>query len=607
MEAAEGFHGEDIQNRFRLAAYQDLVETGCVVDPTLLAGNGRVFNATARIDWIEGYDLLQREPCWVPAETVHTDYTVGGRPDSACLLRGSNGLSSGNHPLEAISSAICEAVERDAAAVWSARGLRARALCHVDQSSIDDLDCRSLLTRYEQAGVAVRLWNVSSDVDIATFVCDIRKESDDPRLGMRRFRGAGCHPNRAVALGRALTEAAQTRLTYIVGSRDDLSPADYERPMNVDVGEALLNVLQRSSEACSYHDVPSFDSDDLAADVRWELDRLRSIGIDRVVVVDLTRPEFGIPAVRVVIPGLEGDTRNPEYQPGMRAHAARGHAGAPSVAVVTEQRRSPAGLRVAAAALPAVRRSAELEGLAVIFAGPSLPPTARPPASGLVWRPPARQGDLYRAASQGAVVIGLIDGYFDAVPSVWHKEILWAMKQGAHVYGAASIGALRAAELAVFGMKGVGCIYEMYRDGTLIDDDEVALQHGHEEVGFVPVTEAMVNIRATVRQAVVGGSLEERGANALIAAAKRIFYQDRTWRAVLAIAASLESRVGARRASFTQALDQRVNQKALDARVMVDAVRRHLALGTERLVVDYKMADTAMWHAAHGHTSAAGG
>src|SRR5690348_12016648 len=102
---------------------------------------------------------------------------------------------------------------------------------------------------------------------------------------------------------------------------------------------------------------------------------------------------------------------------------------------------------------------------AVIFAGPSLPPSRRPPDPRLIWKPPVKQGDLYRAALGQPAIIGVVDGYFETVPTVWHKEILWAMAQGIHVYGSASIGALRAAELSPFGMKGVGKIYEAFRDG----------------------------------------------------------------------------------------------------------------------------------------------
>jgi hypothetical protein len=176
---------------------------------------------------------------------------------------------------------------------------------------------------------------------------------------------------------------------------------------------------------------------------------------------------------------------------------------------------------------------------AVIFAGPSLPPRLRPDDARFDWRPPVRQGELYRAALAGPAVIGVIDGYFEVVPTVWHKEILWAMAQGIHVFGAASIGALRAAELDTFGMRGVGAIYEAYRDCILQDDDEVAVLHGPEELGYPPLTEAMVNIRATAAEAVRRGILPAGVAAQLIGIAKTLFYKNRTYEAVLRAAASV--------------------------------------------------------------------
>src|SRR5262245_59077732 len=115
--------------------------------------------------------------------------------------------------------------------------------------------------------------------------------------------------------------------------------------------------------------------------------------------------------------------------------------------------------------------------IGVVFSGPSLPRPQAAAHPGLEWRPPVRQGDVYRAARSKPALIGVIDGYFETVATVWHKDILWAMTQGIHVYGAASIGALRAAELADFGMKGVGSIFHQYHTGALADDDEVALLH----------------------------------------------------------------------------------------------------------------------------------
>jgi ribosomal protein S12 methylthiotransferase accessory factor len=176
-----------------------------------------------------------------------------------------------------------------------------------------------LLAKYEEAGIGVRLWNVTTEIGIAAFLCDIRDLSEgDPRR-LRRFHGAGCHPDRAIALSRALTEAAQTRLTYIAGIRDDLLPAEYEEPPNAVIVDALLDALRQESEPHSFRDVPSFAADDLGEDLRWELERLRAAGIERVVAIDLTRPDFAIPVVRVAIPGLEGDIRHPHYTQGPRA------------------------------------------------------------------------------------------------------------------------------------------------------------------------------------------------------------------------------------------------------------------------------------------------
>ena len=134
------------------------------------------------------------------------------------------------------------------------------------------------MAKYAEAGIAVRLWNVTTEIGIAAFICDIRDLSEgDPRR-LRRLHGAGCHPDRTIALTRALTEAAQTRLTYIAGIRDDLLPAEYEEPPNADIVDALLDALRRESEPHSFRDVPSFAADDLGQDLGWEFDRLRAQG-----------------------------------------------------------------------------------------------------------------------------------------------------------------------------------------------------------------------------------------------------------------------------------------------------------------------------------------
>ena len=174
-----------------------------------------------------------------------------------------------------------------------------------------------------------------------------------------------------------------------------------------------------------------------------------------------------------------------------------------------------------------------MSGVAV-FLGPSLPRAKAAAVLDADYLPPVRQGDVYRLVrDRRPAVIGIIDGYFHQVPSVWHKEILWALDQGVHVAGAASMGALRAAELHVFGMRGVGRIFEAFRDGVLDADDEVAVVHAPAELGFLPVSEALVDIRATVDAAIMAGVLRPADGLALIDRAKALFYADRSWDALL--------------------------------------------------------------------------
>ena len=169
------------------------------------------------------------------------------------------------------------------------------------------------------------------------------------------------------------------------------------------------------------------------------------------------------------------------------------------------------------------------------------------------------------------------------------------MSQGIHVYGAASIGALRAAELAEFGMKGVGQIYQQYRTGELTDDDEVAVLHGPAEIDYVQVTEAMVNVRATVEDALQTGIVEPDLASALIEIAKSLFYKDRTYEAMLKLAST--------RGFAPAAIDRfaawlprgQVDQKRVDAEEMLRAMIAHLEGGVSPLEVSYQFVHTFAW------------
>nr|WP_316653855.1 TfuA-like protein [uncultured Gellertiella sp.] len=205
----------------------------------------------------------------------------------------------------------------------------------------------------------------------------------------------------------------------------------------------------------------------------------------------------------------------------------------------------------------------------VVFAGPTVPDAASLfPA--LEVRPPARQGDLYLACQQGATVIGLIDGYFEYVQSVWHKEILYALSGGCQVLGAASMGALRAAECAAYGMQPIGVIADTYLNGLRIDDADVAQSHAPAELGYAALSEPLVNIDATLDAMLDRGLVTPETHAGLARAARELFFKDRTWPAVVRQA----SRAGMQtdETLLQQVQSTTVNRKRLDALLLLDTV-----------------------------------
>lgn len=325
MESIEAYHAERIIAPLILASYEDIRRVHRVVDVDQLPRvSDRAFHSALELLWIEGYDLLQSEPIWLPYELVHSNFTLPLPSGSGCFPCTTNGLASGNHMLEAISHAICEAVERDAVALWLASSADAVRQSRLNLGSIDDPSCCQALERFDQADIAVAVWQIDSSIGIPVFFCGISDRSRDPLRRMPSAAGAGCHPCRAVALLRALTEAAQSRLTIISGSRDDVFREDYEQIRNSGVADQTrLAITEDEVATRSFEDVPDQDHDTFAEDVFWELERLQAEGIEHVIAVNLTRPEFSIPVVRVVIPKLEGPTQLATYLPGPRAIAKR--------------------------------------------------------------------------------------------------------------------------------------------------------------------------------------------------------------------------------------------------------------------------------------------
>jgi hypothetical protein len=232
-----------------------------------------------------------------------------------------------------------------------------------------------------------------------------------------------------------------------------------------------------------------------------------------------------------------------------------------------------------------------------VFLGPTLAESSARAELDAVYLPPVSEGDVYRLWRRRPRAIGIVDGYFRHVPAVWHKEIMWMMERGVHVFGAAGLGALRAAELDSFGMRGVGWVYRAFRDGTLDRDDEVAVAHGSAEDGYRARSEALVNIRRTLQAARDQGTISAATRQALTLTGTALFYPERTWPHLLATAEPAGADVAELGALRRWLPAGRIDQQADDAVAMLREMRCFLAGGPAPQQAGWTMANTARWEA----------
>ncbi len=236
----------------------------------------------------------------------------------------------------------------------------------------------------------------------------------------------------------------------------------------------------------------------------------------------------------------------------------------------------------------------------VVFLGPTLSHDDARHVLDAEYLPPAAHGDVLRAALHRPRAIGLVDGVFERVPAVWHKEILFALSEGVHVYGAASMGALRAAELDAFGMRGIGDVYRAYADGMLEDDDEVAVAHADAEHGFRALSDAMVDVRATLEAALAAGVIGAGTADSLVVCVKSTFYAER------ALVAALDRNNDEHERLRAWLPAGRVERKREDALELVRAIRRDLDDGLQPFRPPWTLQRTRYWEEARRSVELAG-
>jgi ribosomal protein S12 methylthiotransferase accessory factor len=311
MEGIERYSAETAGRDLPLERFAAAAFNGNAIDPSTLILPARA-DPGMPIPWVQGYDIAREEEVMVPASAAFHPLPVA-YPQ---LFRTStNGLASGNTLEEAVFHALMEVVERDAWSLAEAARYTGPAV-----TGINDPLSESLISRFTGAGVEVHIKDITSDLGIPTIaaVADDVTLRDPALLAI----GMGTHTSARIALLRALTEVAQSRLTQIHGAREDTTTADFRRRIGYERTRRLNKYWFDAPSEQLFPAIPSFDSDDFLADIRFTIGRLRSAGMDRVIVVDLTRPELGVPVVRVIVPGMEIFAMDQE-RIGARCHEAR--------------------------------------------------------------------------------------------------------------------------------------------------------------------------------------------------------------------------------------------------------------------------------------------
>ena len=299
MEALERYSAEVGDRELLVDSYDGLREHENALNPRALILPEYVRDVEdVRIPWVNGYDLIQDEEIYVPANAVF--HPLPAHYDRVRLFRtNTNGLAGGNELEEAIFHGLAEVIERDA---WSLVEITRNTGPTVN---VDGGDLRALIDKFLNADVSVLVRDITSDIGVPTFAA----VSDDTLLKNPTLLtiGMGTHTNARVAMKRAITEVAQSRLTQIHGAREDTATGDMRRLMGYEWMRKQNEhwFARAKSEDLDTVESRSLDNDDFLADIQHVLARLQAAGLERVIVVDLTRAEIGVPVVRVIVPGLE--------------------------------------------------------------------------------------------------------------------------------------------------------------------------------------------------------------------------------------------------------------------------------------------------------------
>jgi thioglycine synthase len=312
MEGIERYSAEAGEREIKVTRYSELSLHENALDPAELILPAEA-DRDAPIPWILGRDLMSDDEIFIPANAVFHPLS---HSYNLLFRTNTNGLASGNVLEEAVFHGLSEVIERDAwSLVEASRNTGPRV------TGVKDSMAADLMDKFARADVEVTLKDITSDIGIPTCAAI----SDDLRLRDPTLltTGMGTHTSARVALLRALTEVAQSRLTQIHGAREDATSADFRKQIGYERTKRLNKHWFEASQEREFSEMSSYESDDFLDDIKHMVEKLSSAGLDRVLIVDLTREEMGVPVVRVIVPGLEMAGVDPSRVGRRCRHAAK--------------------------------------------------------------------------------------------------------------------------------------------------------------------------------------------------------------------------------------------------------------------------------------------
>ena len=323
MEAAEIATAESFPVERRIVTGRGMMDAGerAMSLNNLIARGEHLLKENDEIAWVEGYDLLQEQTIWVPAEAAAIVPAEESRGRSR-FWQSSDGLASGNVMLEAVVHGLCERVERDACVLWQLSSDAHVLEACVDPATLGDEGVDDLAERIEASGLLLRLFDITSNAGVPVFFAVVARKPDGHEKHWKHFdlsSGVGCHPSAARAAVRAITEAAQSRVTSITGARDDFDPNLYSTQLKPDLQIYLQ--AEPTGGAGQTEKKPHVPADNLD----FILTRLRAIGVTSAIIVPLQQ-EDGFAVAKALIPELEHPGNGRRQRFGQRAMKLMGRA-----------------------------------------------------------------------------------------------------------------------------------------------------------------------------------------------------------------------------------------------------------------------------------------